>query len=104
MANTKSAAKAAKQSQKKRKHNLTWKKKIKDGLKLIKKALESKATADILKAQLSGLQKVVDKAAKSRVIHANKANRIKTKIAKKIAAYASNTGKQPKRKSVSVKS
>ena len=57
--------------------------------KEIKKTLKTEPeNADILKTQQSALQKVVDKAAKEKVIHKNKANRIKSRFANKVTAHA----------------
>ena len=87
MANTRSAKKAVRSSAKKRTHNLFWTKKIKESVKALKKSLITKgADADILKEKLVTLQKAVDKASKEKVIHKNKANRLKSTYAKKITA------------------
>ncbi len=87
MPNTKSAEKAVRQSNRKRLHNIFWKKKVKAATKTLNDLLETKApNADILKKEASMLAKAVDKAAKEKVIHKNKANRLKSRYAKKIAA------------------
>lgn len=92
MANTASAKKAMRGSAKKREHNTFWKRRISAASKnLIKLLADGKANADILKESLSTLQKVVDKAVKAKVIHKNKAGRIKSKYANRIAARASST-------------
>lgn len=89
MPNTKSAKKALRSSARKRQHNFLWKKKIKDTTKSLDKALElKKSEAGILNTQLSALQKVLDKASKEKVIHKNKADRIKSRYARKIAAHS----------------
>ena len=88
MANTKSAIKAVRQSNTRKKHNLFWKKKIAEARKVLRKALESQAANDILKTYESTLQKVLDRAVKNKAIHKNKANRIKTRMATKITAHA----------------
>lgn len=69
-----SAKKALRQSKKKYLSNLKKKLILKS---LVKKAIKSKAKKD-----LSLLYSVVDKAAKSGVIHKNKAKRLKSKLAK----------------------
>lgn len=93
MANTQSAKKQIRASQKKRKHNLYWKKRIKEAAKDLKKAFLSKEKdTGILNTKLKALQKSLDKASKEKVIHKNKANRIKSKYAKKITAQ----GQKPK--------
>lgn len=88
MANTTSAKKALRQSHRKRLHNLLWKSRIKDVSKNIKRYLNEKNTdIDILKKEEALLYKVVDKAAKNKVIHKNKAGRIKSRVSKQIAAH-----------------
>lgn len=88
MPNTKSAAKALRQSQKKKLHNLFWKKRIKSTIKSLKSAIETDPkNIDILKKEVTTLQKVLDKAAKNKVIHKNKANRLKSRFAKLISAH-----------------
>ncbi|OGC48064.1 hypothetical protein A2W32_05545 [candidate division WWE3 bacterium RBG_16_37_10] len=85
MPNTMSAAKALRQSNKKRQHNLYWKKRISDVRKQISHLLQTKnLNADILNKELSLLAKALDKAAKEKVIHKNKANRLKSRYARKI--------------------
>jgi small subunit ribosomal protein S20 len=93
VANTKSAKKAIRSSQRKYEHNLFWKRRIKAASKNVKKLLEEGANADILKENLSILQKVLDKASKKKVIHRNKANRLKSRFANKIAAHEPESNK-----------
>jgi hypothetical protein len=50
-----------------------------------------KADTDILNKKLSVLQKALDKASKNSVIHKNKANRLKSRYANKIAALNKST-------------
>lgn len=71
---TKSAIKALKQSEKKRKHNLSKKRTLKSVLK------DTRKVEDMSKAQ-----SVIDKTAKTGLIHKNKANRLKSRLAKKLA-------------------
>jgi len=92
MSNTKSAEKAKRQSIKKRHYNLFWKEKVRILGKSIKKALQTAPkNADILNKELTALQKTLDKAAKNRAIHKNKANRIKSKFAKMVSADAKDS-------------
>lgn len=70
-----SAIKALKQSKVKRERNVRRKKLLKD---TIKKSTEEK---DIPK-----VQSVIDRIAKSGLIHKNKASRLKSKIAKKLSS------------------
>jgi small subunit ribosomal protein S20 len=101
MANTKSAEKALRQSYKKKAHNLYWKGKIKAVAKNINRTLDTKNTdSDILNKELTAFQKVLDKAAKNKVIHKNKANRLKSRYAKKISAQTQETAdSKPKSRS-----
>ena len=46
-----------------------------------------KVDIDILNKELSVLQKVLDKASKNKVIHKNKAARLKSRYAKKVSAH-----------------
>lgn len=96
MANTQSAKKAIRGSEKKRQHNLFWKRRIKSAQKNIEKLLKDGANADILKENLQVLQKLTDKAAKEKVLHKNKANRIKSRLAAKIKAAHGKTDKSEK--------
>lgn len=70
----KSAAKALKQSEKKRKNNLIKKRKIREALKKTK-----------TEKQFSKTQSTIDKAVKTKYIHKNKAARLKSRLAKKIS-------------------
>lgn len=97
MPNTKSAKKAVRSSLRKRQFNKYWKNKVKDSVKSLKENIENKQVdADILNKELMALQKVLDKAAKNNVIHKNKANRLKSRYAKKITALGKrkNTSKK----------
>lgn len=99
MPNTKSAQKAVRSSKRKNEHNLFWKKKIKDALKNLKKSLDLKENEDVLNSKLTIFQQVLDKAAKEKVIHKNKANRLKSIYASKIAALSKSVQKsKPARK------
>lgn len=96
MANTRSAKKRIRSSETKKEHNLSWKRRIKAMQKSIKKTLKTEPeNTDILNSQHASLQKVVDKAAKSNVIHRNKANRIKSRFAKKLTAHVVVEEKKP---------
>jgi small subunit ribosomal protein S20 len=86
MPNTKSAIKAVRSSKRKNAHNLFWKKKMKDAIKELKKSLEAKDKEEVLNGKLLTLQKVLDKSSKEKVIHKNKANRLKSIYARKITA------------------
>jgi len=88
MANTSSAKKAVRQSDKKRQHNLFWKKRVKNALKAVKELVASKADKSHIDAEIKMLQKVLDKASKEKAIHKNKANRLKSKYALKVAGIS----------------
>ena len=99
MPNTKSAKKALRQSNSKAEHNMFWKRRVYTMKKTLLKTLQTKdANADILNEEYKALQKVVDKASKEKVIHKNKANRIKSRFAKKIAAHELEPVKSKKTK------
>jgi len=95
MPNIKSAEKATRSSKKKNAHNLMWKKKIKDALRDVKRSIEYKETEEVLKNKLTVLQKMLDKSAKEKVIHKNRANRLKSIYAEKIAVL-SKSGQKSK--------
>ncbi|RJR26895.1 30S ribosomal protein S20 [candidate division WWE3 bacterium] len=100
MANTKSAKKAIRSSERKRSHNAMWEKRIKETVKVLKTELDNKnAKPEILNSQLTAVQKVLDKAAKEKVIHKNKSNRLKSRYAKSIAALLSKKGTRGSAKS-----
>lgn len=101
MANTQSAKKAIRSTKKKRKNNLFWKKRIKKASKNLQNLLDEGANTDILERNLNGLQKIVDKAAKNKVIHKNKANRIKSRFANKISAYGKDKNNKQNKKTKS---
>jgi small subunit ribosomal protein S20 len=79
----KSAKKALRQSKRKHERNVVYKAKVHKTKKSIEKGLTAK---DIEKAKidLNVFYKVVDKAAKKNVMHKNKANRLKSRLAKRI--------------------
>lgn len=92
MPNTISAKKAVRSSQRKREHNQMWLNRIKSMVKTIKKTILTKEfDLTVANEQLSVLQKTVDKAAKENVIHKNRANRLKSKYAQKIASTVSKS-------------
>lgn len=77
-----------------------WEKRIKEAVKGLKTELDNKNTKpEILNSQLTAVQKVLDKAAKEKVIHKNKSNRLKSRYAKSIAALLSKKGTKSAAKS-----
>ncbi len=83
MPNTKTAKKALRQNLKRKARNLVKRKQIKVVLKGYKRLVES-ADLESAKEQLRKAYKTLDKAAKTKVITKNKANRLKSKLAKKL--------------------
>ncbi len=81
---TKSAKKALRQSEKRRKVNKQKKKELKGVVKEYKKLVGAK---DIKKAQekLPMVYKKLDKAAKTNLIKKNKASRLKSRLSKKLS-------------------
>ncbi len=84
MPNTKTAKKALRQNLKRRVRNLAKKKQIKAVSKGYKRLLES-ADLENAKEQLRAAYKTLDKAAKTKVITKNKASRLKSKLALRLA-------------------
>lgn len=87
MAVTKSAKKKLRQDLKKAAINRRWKRKLKEALKLVQK----KPTADYIKKA----QSLIDKVAKKKIIHQNKASRLKKKIYKLLPKKALPAKKRP---------
>lgn len=71
---TKSAQKALRQTKRRTTTNRSWKQKLKSALK--------KAEAEKSKEAISYAFKIVDKSAKAKIMHKNKASRIKSKLSK----------------------
>jgi len=84
---TKSAKKALRQSLKRRARNIQKKKKIKNLLKEVKSLVAEKKIEEA-KSLLPKVYKILDKAAKTKLIKKNAANRKKAKITKFINASA----------------
>ena len=80
---TKSAKKALRQSQKRRRRNLVYKKRIKEITKKIKNLLSQKKTKEV-KSLLPQLYKILDKAVKVGVIKKGTASRKKSRLTKLI--------------------
>ena len=83
MPRTKSAKKALRQTVRRREVNLLREKKLKDTVKKFKKLVMGEAKADA-KALLSETYKTIDKMAKVNFIKKGKANRMKSRLAKKL--------------------
>ncbi|MCD6226010.1 30S ribosomal protein S20 [bacterium] len=87
---TKSAKKALRRSQRRRKINKIRKEKVKATIKAFKKSL----TAEALKKAYSA----IDRAAQKRVFHKNKARRLKSQLAKLFQKHQSSQAKKPAKK------
>ena len=98
MPNTNSAKKAVRSSLRKRDHNQMWKNRIKAVVKVVKKTITDRISdPKVIAEQLTALQKTVDKATKEKVIHKNKANRLKSNYAQKTAKLVTkSTTSKPK--------
>ncbi len=87
MANTKSAAKSARQSLRRRARNAAATSALKGQQKKVRKALTS-GDASVAKSEYQKLSSALDKAAKRGTIHRNVANRRKARLNKALAAVA----------------
>lgn len=92
MPHTQSAWKRLRQSEKRRRLNRTWVKSIKKEVRDVTDAL---ATGDVATAttELASAAKRLDKAAAHGVIHKNKASRLKSRLAKRVAKVKANPPK-----------
>ncbi len=84
MPNTKSAAKAMRQSIRRRAGNIVKKDAYKKAVKEVKKFISEGKKSEAM-ATLKMAMKTLDKAAKTKVIHKNTASRKKSRLAKAIA-------------------
>ncbi len=83
---TKSAAKAQRNQQRKRKYNLRAKKKAKEAIRKFKDTPSQK--------NLTAAYSAIDKAAKRNIYHKNKAARLKSQLAKKLPKKKSSSKKK----------
>ena len=81
---TKSALKANRQNVKRRDHNRQQRSKLRTALKGIRAALDAK-DLDAAKTALSATVSIVDKMAKTGIIHRNTAGRYKSRLAHRVA-------------------
>ncbi len=81
MPNTKSAAKAMRQSARRRTFNLTIKEAAKNSVKEVKKLIKAGKKSEASEAMRKAMA-ALDKATKKGVIHKNKASRNKSRMAK----------------------
>ncbi|MCX6788353.1 MAG: 30S ribosomal protein S20 [bacterium] len=87
MPRTKSAKKALRQTVRRREQNLIREKKLKDTVKKFKKLVVAETKADA-QAFLKETYKTIDKMAKVNFIKKGKANRMKSRLAKKLKVVA----------------
>ncbi len=84
MANTKSAKKRIRQTQKRTFLNNGYRRAVKKAKKAIQKALQSKADKKQIQKLLQEFYSIVDKTAKRNIFHKNKAARLKSRITKMV--------------------
>ena len=85
MANTKQAAKRAKQANKQRAANMSLRTTLRSAIKKVQKAIAT-GDAKAAEAALRSEQSTIDAIADKRIIHKNKAARHKSRLAKQIKA------------------
>ena len=90
MANSKQAAKRAKQSTKQRVVNAGLRTKLRSAIKKVQKAI-SAGDAAAAEATLRAEQPTIDAIADKRIIHKNKAARHKSRLAQQIKALGTRT-------------
>jgi small subunit ribosomal protein S20 len=81
MANHKSALKRIRQSEKRRVHNRYYAKTVRNAVKKFRALTDQKEAAE----KLPGLYAMIDKLAKKKIIHKNKAGNLKSKISRHVA-------------------
>ncbi|MEO6022306.1 MAG: 30S ribosomal protein S20 [Burkholderiales bacterium] len=87
MANTKQAAKRARQSEKRREHNVSLRSTLRTAVKKVKKAIEGGDKTAALKVFQESTS-VIDSIADKKIVHKNKAARHKSRLASAIKALA----------------
>jgi small subunit ribosomal protein S20 len=90
MANSKQAAKRAKQSDKQRTVNAGLRTKLRSAIKKVQKAIAA-GDATAAEATLRSEQSTIDAIADKRIIHKNKAARHKSRLAQQIKALGNRT-------------
>jgi len=87
MANTKGARKAARQSQKRRTHNVSMRSALRSAITRVRKAIQAGdkgKASQVYRESVSVLDSIADK----KIIHKNKASRHKSRLAAQIKALA----------------
>ena len=92
---TRTATRALRKSKRKEQRNKVIRARIKDVVKLSKKAQAGKEKIDE-KEFVQKAYKIVDKAAKRNIIHKNKAARLKSRILKRLASKEEKVEKKKK--------
>ncbi|MEK7230520.1 MAG: 30S ribosomal protein S20 [Pseudomonadota bacterium] len=87
MANIASARKAARQSEKRRQHNMSLRTELRSALRRVKKAIDA-GDKTAARAVLHASTKVLDSIADKKIIHKNKASRHKSRLSAAIKAMA----------------
>ena len=90
MANSKQAAKRAKQSTKQRVANAGLRTQLRSAIKKVQKAIAS-GDAKAAEAALKSEQPIIDSIADKRIIHKNKAARHKSRLAQQVKALSPRT-------------
>lgn len=88
MPNTKSAAKAMRQANRRNLRNVKTKDAFKSAVKEVRKLITAGKKSDAVVAMKKAMS-ALDKAAKNRVVHKNKSSRLKSRLAKALAKVAS---------------
>ncbi len=84
MANHKSALKRIRQNEKRRVHNRYYAKTVRNAVKKFRSTTDKNEAVE----QLPKLYAMIDKLAKKKIIHKNKAGNLKSKIAKHVSKLA----------------
>jgi small subunit ribosomal protein S20 len=85
MANTASARKAARQAEKRRRHNTALRSELRTAIKNVRKAIaggDKAAAATVFRESMSTIDRIADK----KIIHKNKAARHKSRLAASLRA------------------
>ena len=84
MANLPSSKKRERQTKKRTRRNLSWKKAITELAKKIRRLERGEKLEEKPEEFMKGAQEILDKAAKRGIIHRNKASRLKSRWSKKL--------------------
>lgn len=89
MANTKSAEKAARQAEKHRSRNVALRSRMRSAVRKVNDAIE-KGNAEEARAIYRAAMPMIDTLVNKRIVHRNKADRHKSRLAARIKALAGN--------------